>query len=267
MKFCVSSILTIAFLLFTAHTMSAQDDGPSVSKTYNEGLALLKSKNYDQGLNMMEEALKLATEENNEKVIGLATKNGAVAANRLGSQHYRAKNYDGALAAYERGIALDPTNSSNLLGKARSLDKKGMKSDAIAAFMVAAEAYKAEGKADFGAKALKQAQTAIGKIYIAKDYDQTIALATKYLEGDDAPEVHYYMAKSLLEKGDNGKALEHSNKAVELAGAAVEDKYFMAQGESLEKNGNTAEALEVYKKVTGEKYKKYADYKIKELQG
>lgn len=267
MKSCVLSILTLTLFLLTTTAINAQDDGPSVSTIYNEGLALLKAKSYAEGLDKMEEALKLAKEESNDQVIDLAQKNGSVAANRLGSQNYRSKNYDGALAAYERGIALDPGNSSNLLGKARSLDKKGMLMESIAAFNVASDAYNAEGKGDFAQKALKQAQTSIGKIYLAKDYDQTIAAANKYLEGDDAPEVHYYLAKSLLEKGDNAKALEHSNKAVELSGAEVEDKYFMAQGESLEKNGKTAEALEVYKKVTGEKYKKYADYKIQTLQG
>ena len=46
-----------------------------------------------------------------------------------------------------------------------------------------------------------------------------------------------------------------------------DDKYFYAQATQYEKMGNKADAIASYKKITGDKYKTQAEYKISELGG
>ena len=63
------------------------------------------------------------------------------------------------------------------------------------------------------------------------------------------------------------KALEHATRAIELSGDTAPDKYFYAQATQLEGLGKKSEAIAAYKKITGEKYKAQAEYKISELGG
>lgn len=254
----------LIFCVFSFAT--AQEATLTAAGAYNQGLAKLKESNYAGGLELMEQAIEIATEANDEKVLGLAKKNGSVAASKLASASYKSGDYDQALAMYDRGIAYAPTSAGNYLGKARAINKKGMTNDAISAFLKAGQVYEQAGKVSTGQKAYKQAQTIVGKMFIAKKYDETIVSGELYLTGHQSAEVNYYLSKSFIEKGEGQKALAHINKAIELSGEAVEDKYYMAKGVSLELLGNKSQAISAYKKVSGEKYKKNADYKISTLQ-
>ncbi len=257
-------ILSFFFLFVSVHSGFSQEK--TVAGLYNEGLALLKSKDYQGGLNLMEQALAKAGPDD-EKVVGLAKKNGAVAAYNLGNAQRKAGSYDAAIDLYNKGIGFNPTNSSNYEGIARAQEAKGSKVEAVKAYLEAAAKGEAEGKAKKAASRQKKAQTMVGKLFVAKTYSDAIAAGEAFLSmKPNAPEVHYYVSRSYAESGNAEKAIEHANSAVENASAPT-DKYFYAQATQLEAQGKKTEAIAAYKQITGEKYKKQATYKITELGG
>ena len=260
-------LMFLALGLFTT-SLVAQD--ATAASLYNKGLASLKAKDYETGYPQIMEALKAAEAEGNDKVATLAKKNGAKAAYNLGSTKRKAKAYDEALELFNKGIELNPTYSSNYMGKAQALDGKGEKTAAVEAYIGAADLAEKDGKADRAVQLVKKAGSIVGKLYSSENYAGAIEAGKAHLALKENDKVHYYLGQSLSKTNDNANAVTHINKAVELAtasGTAVPDKYYWAQGNILEATGNKADALAAYKKITGEKYKANADFKVKELSG
>lgn len=260
------SVIPVLCCLLVADALSAQDK--TAASVYNEGLSLLKAKDYEQGLTFMEEALTMGQEIEDEKIIELAMKNGAVAAYNVGNSRREADNFEGALKAYRRGIELNPEYSSLYEGVARTLDDQGDQIGAVKEYITAGDKGIAEGKEDRAESRYKRAATIVGKLFVGKDYDTAIAAGEAFLEMkmDDA-EVYYYVARSQAEKGNNEAAIEHIIKAMEIAASETPDKYIYAQATSYEALGKNAEAIEAFKKITDETYKAQADYRIRELSG
>ena len=263
MRYCM--MMLIMALMMSVSAINAQD-APTAAGTYNEGLAMLKSKEYEGGLAKMEMALELAMSSENEQIIGLSKKNGAVAAYNLGNSKRKAGDHDGAIALYNKGIELNPSYSSNYEGIGRAEEAKGDKVAAVNSYIMAAKKANEEGKADKVTSRYKKAEVLIGKTYVSKDYDTAISMAEAY--NADAPanaDVNYYLSRSFgaMEKYTEGIAA--MRKAVEIKGGAVPDKYTFYLAEQLEKSGNGAEAKTLYSKVTEEKYKAQATYRASQL--
>ena len=216
----------------------------------------------------MEEALAKAGPDD-EKVIGLAKKNSAVAAYNVGNAKRKAKDYEGAKMMYNKGLANNPSNTSNLEGLARIFDEQGAQLDATKAYIDAAAKAKAgseKSKDKKAASRLKRAKTLIGKMFVGKSYSDAIAGGDAYLAVDDKEaEVHYYVSRSHAESGNAEKAVMHAEQAIALA-AAPQDKYFYAHASELEKLGKNADAIASYQKITGDKYKAQAEYRISQLK-
>jgi len=239
----------------------------SAAGLYNEGLALLKTKDYAGGLALMEQALAKAGPED-EKVATLAKKNGAIAAYNAAGSLRKSGALDEALTLYNKGIEMNPMNSSNYEGVARSLEAKGSINEAVAAYLTASIKGGEEGKDDKKQSRRKKAETIVGKLFVSKEYDKAIAAGEAYIGVDNNnAEVHYYISRSQAESGNAEKALSHASTAVELSGESASDKYFYAQATQFEKLGKKADAVAAYKMIKGEKYKAQADYKISELGG
>lgn len=254
---------TVVALLLISSFAFSQDRTPA--SAYNEGLAELKAKNYETGLTLMEEALSLSEEGKDDKVIKLAMKNGAVAAYNLAKDKKDAGANDEALAFYEKGIELNPDYVANYTGKAAVLEVMGDKIAALEAYITSGT-MQMEKKPKRAEKMINRAENIVGKFYTSKSYDEAIAAGNKFLELKEGNHtVHYYIARALIEKNDNETALTHADQAITLAADAVEDKYYIAKGLALENMKRNAEAVEVFKMVTGEKYKKQAEYKIQTL--
>jgi len=258
----------ISFLIFS-FVLSSTAQEKSVASIYNEGLALLKTKDYEGGLALMEEALAKAGPDD-EKVVGLAKKNSAIAAYNVGNAKRKANDFAGANEMYNKGIANNPSNTSNYEGLARVLDAQGSQLGAAKAYIDAADrALKGaeKSKEKKAASRLKRAKTLIGKLFVAKSYADAISGGEAFLVvNNNEAEVHYYISRSQAESGNPEKAVMHAEQAIANA-AAPEDKYFYAHASQLEKVGKNAEAVESYKKITGEKYKKQADYRISQIGG
>lgn len=261
MKFQKLTLLIIGLFLFTGLSYAQEKTAAGV---YNEGLGLLKAKNYEDGYKLMEEALKLAEAGENEKVIGLAKKNGATAAYNMANAKRKAGANDEAMTLYERGIELNPDYASNYRGKAMVLEGKGNLDEALTTYLKAGDMYVTDKKDSKAKEIFKKTQNMVGKKYIAKEYETAISLAKVHIEKKPTAEVYYYMGKSQLAMNKMEDALKNIDMAISSSTKA-EDKYFDAKATILEKQGKNAEAVAEYKKITGEKYKARAEQKIKTL--
>ncbi len=235
---------------------------------YNEAMGLLKEKNYEAGLEAMEAALTIAAEKGEEKIIGLATKNAGVAAINLGNSKLAEKDFDAALAAYEKAKNYNPNNSGIDEGIARVYEEQGNLPEAVKQYIISGDKGQSEDNPDRVASRYKRAMNVVGKQFVAKNYDAAIETGEAYLSlKTDEPEVFYYLSKSYAEKNENDKSIELINQAIELAGKESPDKYHYAQGSTYEILGKNKEAVQAYKKIVAEPFKAQADYRIRELEG
>ncbi len=260
-KWAFLFIVTIS----VAFTGQAQD--ATATTLYNEGLASLKSKDFEAGYDKTKAALAAAETEENEKIAKLAKKNLAKAAYYLGQQKLKEKAVEEAMSLFDEGIEANPDYPALYKGKAQALNAKGQSVDAIKTYFKSAELSEKAGKSEAAAKTIKKAGSVVSKLYSGKKYAKAIDAGKAFLEVKDSHKVHYYVAKSFEKQKDKANALTHINKAVELAGAEASDKYYWAQGNIAEKAGKKADALAAYKKITEAKYKENAAFKIKELEG
>ncbi len=247
-------------------TITAQDD-KSAATLYNEGLGFLKAKDYETGLPILESALAKATEDNNDKVIGLAKKNGAKAAYNLGNAKKNSGAIDEAIVLYSKGIGWAPDYASNYKGLAAATEAKGDKIEAIKLYIKAGDKTTAKGKPDKAVRLYKKARNMVGKIYTGKDYPNAIIAGKTFMEMREDAEVCYYICRAITESTGTEEAVTYADKAIALSGDTVTDKYYVAKAKAYEKLNKNDEAIAAYKLVTGEKYKPQAEYKIKELGG
>lgn len=259
-------LVTALFIVLMSFTISGQEE--STASIYNDGLALLKSKDYEKGLEMMQKAYSMAVEEGNEQIVGLAKKNGAIAAYNVGNGYRKSESYDLAVEAYKKGIELNPDYSSNYEGVARSLEGKEDLVNAVKYYIMAGQKAFAEDNTDRAESRLKKAEVMIGKTYVADDFETAIKMARAYIEAQPGnPDVNYYLSRSLAEKGQIEEALTYMDKAIELGAQEEVDKYNFYKAEQLEKLGRNSEAAAAYKLVNDEKYKAQADYRVSQIEG
>lgn len=259
--------LTILLLLsgFTT-AIHAQETAASL---YNQGLELIKAKNYTEALPLMEKAIEAADPESeaDAKVIKLAKRNGAIAAYYVGNDQRKADDFEAALVTYDKGIAFSPGFYANYIGRAQALEGMGNTTESVSAYIEAGDICARSKKEDKAEKMYNKAENIVAVTWGDKKWDATAEYAMAFLEKKESPEVHYYLAYALKEKGDADKAVAHAEKAIELAGEGNASKYFMAKAESLEALGKADEAIEAYKQVDDDKYNERAKYKINELSG
>jgi len=268
----LSNILTKSFflsltLMCTVFITNAQEE-KSAAALYNEGLAFLKAKDYASGLPAMEKALEKGLAEENEKVVTLSKKNGAIAAYNVAKAKVKDKDYEGAKSLYNKGIEMNPTYSSNYSGLANVLNKEGKKVEAVDQYLLAAKIATDANKESKATKAYKKINVIVSKLYVAKEYDQVITLGKKALEATKLPSLNYYVSRAMLEKGDKEGALEQATAAITNTpeGNVVEDKFYVAQAKAYEALGNKAEAIKAYEMVKEGQYLEQAQYQLKKLK-
>jgi hypothetical protein len=256
--------IILLFALFMGLSTFAQDE-KTAAGLYNEGLAFLKAKDYAAGLPILEAALEKATTDENEQIIGLAKKNGAIAASNLGNAKKKAGALDEAIVLYKKGIDWRPEYGSNYRGLASVTESKGNLIGAIQNYIVAANKYTTSGKVDLASSLLKKARNIVAKLYKAKDYLMTIEAGKAHLELKDNADVAYFISRSNSQTIANEESITYADKAIALSGETVDDKYYVAKAKAYEKMDKNADAIAAYKLVTGDKYKALAEGKIKLL--
>ena len=264
-----SCLLTLVLVLGFSLTGMAQDEASAVS-LYNQGLEKAKAKEYVEALDLMSQAIEAADpeKENEAKVINLAKKNGTRAAYGAGIKHRKAKDYDAALAAFEKGIEFNPNYYSNYKGKAQTLEAQGNKVEAIKAYIKGGLVAEKAKKEDKAIPLFSKAENIVAVTWGKKEWDNTIAYAEAIIEAEkESAEIYYYLGDALQAKGKSSDAAEKVAKAIELAGDADASKYYFLKAEIHEKLGQKTEAVEAYKQVTDSNYSERAQYKVKELSG
>lgn len=256
--------ITFLFALLLSASTFAQDE-KSAAALYNEALALIKAKDYEGGLPILESALAKATEDNNEQIIGLAKKNGAKSTANFGNAKLKSGALDEAGELFEKGITWAPDYAGNYRGLAAVTEKQGNTIEAIKQYIMAGDKTKMGKKPEKAVKLYKKARIMVGKIYQSEEYAQTIEAGKAYLEMHDDAEVAYYVCRANTKSVADDEAITFADKAIALSGDEVDDKYYVAKAKAYEKMGKNAEAIEAYKLVTGDKYKAQAEGKIKLL--
>lgn len=259
-------LATLALLLGFTTVVNAQESAASL---YNQGLELIKAKDYAKALPLMEQAIETADPESeaDAKVIKLAKRNGAIAAYYVGNDQRKADDFAAALETYDKGIAFSPGFYANYIGRAQALEGMDKTAESVSAYIEAGDVCAKSKKNDKAEKMYSKAENIVAVAWGDKKWDATGEYAMAFLEKKENADVHYYLAHALKEKGNAEKAVEHADKAIELAGEADASKYYMAKAESLEALGKADAAVEAYKKVVDAKYNERAKYKINELSG
>lgn len=258
----------IVLVLSMIVTQVNAQDSPSATSLYNDGLALIKEKNYKEGYPLLKQAIELAdtSTENGQKVIKLAKRNAAIAAYYVGNGQRKSKAYDEAITTYSSGVDYSPNFYANYIGLAQALEGKGEVEASIGAYLDASTTCEKAKKAEKATKMLSKAENIVAVAWGEKNWANTAAYATAYLAAKaDNAEVEYYLAYAMKEQGKTDEAVAHIDKAIALSGDTVDDKYYMVKAESLEKAGKKAEAIAAYEMVKGAKYGERAAYKVKEL--
>lgn len=258
----------IVFLLGTVVAVDAQDE-KSAADAYNEGVEKLKAKSYEEAFSLFEEAITLSegdTSSTAEQVLSLAKKNGARAAYYLSNDQRKAKEYETAIATVDKGLAMSDFYVLYST-KALSLDKLGKSEEAVAAYFLAGDKY-AEAKQPED-KVISYYKRAYIALYKAKDWDAIIESSEKYPTALNDPSINYYIAKALVAKKDNTKAIDFATKATSLAEEGEDNgKYYMLEGEIYTNLTNTGKAIEAYNNVASDsKYAERAQYLVKQLGG
>lgn len=261
----VRGVFCLLLFVCSFSMINAQDAEKTAAGLYNEGLALLKAKNYADGLGILEQALAKATTDGNEQVIGLSKKNGAMAAYNLGKSKLTAKANDEAAALFAKGMELNPEYSSNYIGAARAMDAKGDKTGALKAFLGAADKATASGNEKKVDEAYKRGKSVLTSMYNAKSYDQVVSLGKEFLAKSPNADVNYYVGKSLMATDGHADAVSFFDAAL-AANPSKKDRVIYAKAQSLEKLGKNADAVAAYKLITDEKYKANAAHKVSTLQ-
>lgn len=271
-----AQLTTLVLLFAFSLTLTAQDAEPSAAKLYNDALAKMKEKAYLEAFPIFEEAIAKAdsTSDTGKKVISLASRNGASCAYRCGKAKEKEGVLEEAVGFYEKGMALNPDYFGNYLGKAQAVeDMEGKETEAIAAYVVAADKAAASSKNQDKAPALyKKAQNFSALAYIkAKDNEKAIEYADVYLDArkdaGDAYIAAYYKASALNKMDKNEEALEAIQASIEALPEGEDgDKYHLIHGIINQTLGNTDAAVAAYELVVGEKYKAAAQSRIQALK-
>ncbi len=260
--------LFVFALVGIAGTALAQETATAAS-LYNDGLAKLKAKSYSEALPLLEKAIAAAdtTDEADAKVVGLAKRNGAIAAYYMGTQLRKEKKTDEASKRFDQGVSYDPDFYANYIGQAQILEDKDKDAEAIKAYFAAVAVCERTNKADKVADLVKKAENMPGVAWGKKQWDNAIAAANAFLENKESGDVRYYLALSQKEKKQYSEAIENAQKAVELATGEDVDKANFALAEIYEAAGKKSEAIATYKLVKAAKYAERAKYKVTQLEG
>jgi tetratricopeptide (TPR) repeat protein len=188
----------------------------------------LKDNKYDEAVKEFTQTIAEAKKFNNAEIQKDAAESipkvylvQADALNKL-------QDFDGAIAAYDKVLAIDSTGAQTYLLKAVSLQKKGDNTAAITGFEKAAEIAKAAGDDKITSDANTQ---------LANTYLKAASSAQKEKKWTD---VIKNAEKSLEYKADNASAL----KLLDFGNLQL--------GLAAQKSNNKAKACQYYKKVTND---------------
>ena len=260
-------VLTFA-MAATAPTLLAQADKDAAEK-YNEGLGLLKEKDYKGALTVFLEAKDVAEAAGDKGTASKAENYAYRLTYNVGLQEMKAGNMEGALQYFEDGIAMEPSYYKNYKGRASVLKSMGQDEAAMEAFVKTSEVATESGELEERSKAMTQAEGFVAQAMAKEDFDAVIATGSKFLEFSETANVHFYLSHAYNMQGDYEQAIAHADKALELdqGSRASKARIHFEKAEAFRNTGRYDAALQSYAEAAYGDFKQRAEYMIEELSG
>ena len=259
-------------LLITAGGLSAtfaQAPDKDAAEKYNEGLALLKSKNYEKALNVFLEASRIASAAGDK---GTASKSDSYAYRlcyNVGVGYHKDGDFAKAMQYFDKGIAMEPGYYKNYKGKAAVYKAQNNEAAAMEAYIKTGEVATASGELEERAKARAQAEGFVAKALQDKQYERVISNGNVFLKYLETADVHYYMAHASNQLGNYQEALSHADKALalETGSRASKAKIHFEKAEAHKNLAQYQLALQSYAEAAYGDFKQRAEHEIQILAG
>ena len=222
----------------------------------------INESNYDEALNTLAEAQKIATEYEASDVAEEAAGLVPNVYLRKGSSLLKDKDFAGAAAAFKELTAIDPENGQAQLLLGQSLMQGGDAEAAIAALTKANELGEAQAPKLLSTTYLKKGQ-ALLKAGKNAEAIEALEKSNSYVESGNA---YMLIASAQTKAGKSAQAIESYKKYLELSPNAKNAADIMFTiAATAQKAGDKATAKEYYQKLAGTKYAAQAEAQLKTL--
>jgi tetratricopeptide (TPR) repeat protein len=256
-------------VLLAAPASIAQNPDKDAAEKYNEGLTLLKDKNYEGALNTFLEAQDMAEKAGDEQTASKAENYAYRLFYNVGVGYVKEGDLEKALDYFQRGIDMEPSYYKNYKGRAIVYQREGDDAKAMEAFIETANIASESGELEERSKAIDQAEGFVAQAMQAEDYEKVIENGKLFLQFSETPMVHYYMSHAYNALGDYQNALAHADKALELdqGSRASKAKIHFEKAEAYRNSGQFDQAKAAYAEAAYGEFKQRAEYMIEELSG
>ena len=256
-------------LAIGATDLAAQSADKAAAEKYNEGLSLLKAKDYEGALNTFIETKSVAEAAGDNGTASKAENYIYRLYYNVGVGYVKAGDLEKALELFDAGIAMNPDYYKNYKGRASVFKAQDNVDAAMQAFVETANKATAAGELDERAKALAQAEGFVAKAMQAEDYNAVLSTGSAFLGFSETANVHYYMAHASNQLGKPADAIMHADQALALdqGSRSQRAKIYFEKAEALRSNGQYEQALASYRDAAYGDYKQRSEYMIEELSG
>lgn len=282
----LASALAAALLIvgFGTSQAYAQDDVAAKTEQLREAweaaVAAYQARNFTTAYTEFERAAELGNQLEDPK----AQETGQRARQYLpriayaeGLQHLQSGDHNAAVAAFDKGFALDSTYVNNLLGKGQAYQRMDRSDDALALYVRALASGRASGDSD-GVRRAEEAirsyyQPQASELLASENVGATQARrAITYLEEmqqhvDADANTYFYLASAHNILGEHERAVQLLDQGLEMHTGSRTDKarFYFEKGEALRYMGNIAAAKEAYRNAAFGSYKQPAEHFIETL--
>lgn len=210
----------------------------------------IKDKKYDAGLASLEDAMKAAEEYGDDATLADAATLVPQVKKTKATDLYNAKDFAGAIAAFQEVLAADPEDGASALRLAMALNQTGDKDGAIAAFeQAAANGQEANAVKQLANIYLKDAQALLKE----KKYKETIAACEKSNEYSESANAYKLAASAASQLKDNKAAVGFYEKYLGISPDAKDANAIQfTLGALYQQLGDKAKAKEYYTMVQGD---------------
>lgn len=265
----IHAALAVLITLAGLGTTLAQAPDKDAAEKYNEGLALLKSKDYEKALNVFLESSKIAEKAGDRGTASRADSYAYRLCYNVGVGYHKDGNYEKALQYFDKGIALEPGYYKNYKGKAAVYKAQDNEAAAMEAYIKTGEVATASGELEERSKARAQAEGFVAKALQDKEYEKVISNGNTFLKYLETADVHYYMAHASNQLGHYQDALNHAEKALalETGSRASKAKIHFEKAEAHKNLAQFQLALQSYSEAAYGDFKQRAEHEIEVLAG
>lgn len=264
----VFRLSTLVLLALGLIVTAAAGQNADVAKAYNDGLALLKEKKYEEAQRAFQNASRLASQASDRETSAKADRYVNALYYNIGVLKMKVGDDDAAMKAFEAGIKAEPSDYKNYKGKATLLKKQDDNQAAMEAYMKTAEVARAAGEIGEANKAVLQAEGFAAEAMEAENHDDVIRYGTMFLESSESANIHFYMAHVYNSEAKYEPALDHALKAMELEkNRSDHPKIAYEAALAYEGLAQFDKAVEFFRSAAVGPYKASAEYKIAQLSG